>query len=152
VHTFLNVRRRHMGQILHGSARTTEAVRRAIYSQESLRILACRQGVNPKTIASWRKRSSIADRRTGPYPRPPFFRLNRKPFVAFRRHSLLRLDDCLRATIPELTCTAACSGTTSPGCPRWTGARSSNSIRSATSISISRRFAPNRASSISCSL
>jgi hypothetical protein len=68
-----------MGQILHGSARTTEAVRRAIYSQESLRILACRQGVNPKTIASWRKRSSIADRRTGPYPRPPFFRLNRKP-------------------------------------------------------------------------
>lgn len=30
-----------MGQVLHGSARTTEAVRRAIqHSQESLRVLA----------------------------------------------------------------------------------------------------------------
>jgi len=36
-----------MGQILHGSARTTEAVRRAIQnSQESLRALAKRYGVN----------------------------------------------------------------------------------------------------------
>jgi len=36
-----------MGQILHGSARTTEAVRRAIqYSQESLRVLAKRYGIN----------------------------------------------------------------------------------------------------------
>src|SRR6202050_3627107 len=39
-----------MGQILHGSATTTEAVRRAIqHSQESLRGLAKRYGVNPKT-------------------------------------------------------------------------------------------------------
>jgi transposase-like protein len=46
-----------MGQVLHGSARTTEAVRRAIqHSQESLRSLAQRHGVNPKTIAKWRKR------------------------------------------------------------------------------------------------
>jgi hypothetical protein len=36
-----------MGQVLHGSARTTEAVRRAIqHSQESLRTLARRHGVN----------------------------------------------------------------------------------------------------------
>ena len=41
-----------MGQILHGSATTTEAVRRAIqHSQESLRGLAKRYGVNPKTVA-----------------------------------------------------------------------------------------------------
>ena len=34
-----------MGQILHGSARTTEAVRRAIqHSQESLRVLARKIG------------------------------------------------------------------------------------------------------------
>ena len=42
-----------MGQVLHGSATTTEAVRRAIqHSQESLRALAKRHGVNPKTIVS----------------------------------------------------------------------------------------------------
>ena len=56
-----------MGQILHGSATTTEAVRRAIqHSQESLRALARRYGVNPKTILKWRKRSSVADLPTGP--------------------------------------------------------------------------------------
>ena len=46
-----------MGQILHGSARTTEAVRRAIqHSQESLRALAKRYGINQKTVAKWKKR------------------------------------------------------------------------------------------------
>ena len=39
-----------MGQVLHGCATTTEAVRRAIQdSQASLRALARRYGVNPKT-------------------------------------------------------------------------------------------------------
>ncbi|MCO6419897.1 helix-turn-helix domain-containing protein, partial [Siccirubricoccus sp. KC 17139] len=47
-----------MGQVLHGCARTTEAVRRAIqHSQESLRALARRHGINPKTVAKWRARS-----------------------------------------------------------------------------------------------
>ncbi len=56
-----------MGQILHGSATTTEAVRRAIQrSQESLRALAKRYGVNPKTIAKWKSRTSVSDRPTGP--------------------------------------------------------------------------------------
>ena len=55
-----------MGQVLHGCARTTKAVRRAIqHSQESLRLLAKRHGVNPKTIAKWRKRCSVADLPTG---------------------------------------------------------------------------------------
>ena len=46
-----------MGQVLHGSATTTEAIRRAIqHSKESLRTLAQRYGVNPKTVAKWRKR------------------------------------------------------------------------------------------------
>ena len=41
-----------MGQVLHGSATTTEAIRRAIQrSQESLRALAKRHGINPKN--SW---------------------------------------------------------------------------------------------------
>ena len=51
-----------MGQILHGSATTTEAVRRAIqHSQASLRALAKRYGINPKTVAKWKKRGSVAD-------------------------------------------------------------------------------------------
>ena len=60
-----------MGQILHGSATTTEAVRRAIqHSQESLRALAKRYGVNPKTIAKWKSRTSVSDLPTGPKAAP----------------------------------------------------------------------------------
>ena len=56
-----------MGQLLHGSARTTEAVRRAIQnSQESLRALSKRYGINQKTVAKWKKRTSVADHPTGP--------------------------------------------------------------------------------------
>ena len=56
-----------MGQVLHRSATTTEAIRRAIqHSQESLRSLARRHGINPKTVAKWKNRESTADRRTGP--------------------------------------------------------------------------------------
>ena len=41
-----------MGQILHGSARTTAAVRAAVQrSQESLQTLAARHGINPKMVA-----------------------------------------------------------------------------------------------------
>ena len=51
-----------MGQILHGSATTTEAIRRAIqHSQASLRELAKRYGVNQKMVAKWRKREGVAD-------------------------------------------------------------------------------------------
>ena len=40
-----------MGQVLHGSATTTEAIRQAIQnSQESLKVLAERYGTNPKTV------------------------------------------------------------------------------------------------------
>ncbi len=56
-----------MGQVLHGSATTTEAVRRAIqHSQESLRTLARRHGINPKTVAKWKGRDTVADQPTGP--------------------------------------------------------------------------------------
>ena len=56
-----------MGQVLHGCATTTEAVRRAIqHSQASLRQLAKRYGINPKTVAKWKKRPSVADLPTGP--------------------------------------------------------------------------------------
>jgi hypothetical protein len=56
-----------MGQLLHGSAKTTEAVRRAIQnSQESLNKLAKRYAINPKTVAKWKKRSSVQDAPMGP--------------------------------------------------------------------------------------
>lgn len=56
-----------MGQILHGSATTTEAVRRAIqHSQESLRVLAKRYNINQKTVAKWKHCTAVADLPTGP--------------------------------------------------------------------------------------
>lgn len=56
-----------MGEVLHGSAITTEAIRRAIQnSQASLRALAEHHGINPKTVAKWKKRDTTADRPTGP--------------------------------------------------------------------------------------
>src|SRR5215212_8955002 len=56
-----------MGQVLHGSATTTEAVRRAIQlRQESVRALAKRYGVSQTTIQKWRKRSTTADAPMGP--------------------------------------------------------------------------------------
>ena len=98
-----------MGQVLHGSARTTEAVRRAIqHSQESLRQLSRRYGISQKTVAKWKKRTLVADRPTGPRePKSTVLTTEDEAIVvAFRRHTLLPLDDCLyalQATIPHLT-------------------------------------------------
>ena len=98
-----------MGQVLHGSATTTEAVRRAIqHSQESLRVLSKRYGINQKTVVKWKKRSSTADLKTGPKePKSTILSAEDEAIiVAFRRHTLLPLDDCLYAlqpTIPHLT-------------------------------------------------
>src|ERR1700687_3541275 len=98
-----------MGQILHGCATTTEAVRRAIqHSQESLRALGKRYGINQKTVAKWKKRRSVADHPTGPKaPRPRVLPIGEEAIiVSSRRHTLLPLDDCLYAlqpTIPHLT-------------------------------------------------
>jgi hypothetical protein len=98
-----------MGQILHGSATTTEAIRRAIqHSQESLRTLAKRYGINPKTVAKWRRRTSVADLPTGPKEPHSTVLLPEEEavIVAFRRYTLVPLDDCLYAlqpTIPHLT-------------------------------------------------
>ena len=98
-----------MGQVHHGSATTTEAIRRAIqHSQASLRQLAKRYGINPKTVAKWKKRHSTADRKTGPSePKSTVLSIEDEAvIVAFRRHTLLPLDDCLYAlqpTIPHLT-------------------------------------------------
>ena len=98
-----------MGQVLHGSATTTEAVRRAIQgSQESLRRLAQRYGINQKTVAKWKRRTSVTDLPTGPkQARSTVLSANEEAIVvAFRKHTLLPLDDCLYAlqpTLPRLT-------------------------------------------------
>jgi transposase InsO family protein len=98
-----------MGQVLHGSARTTEAVRRAIQrSEESVRALARRHGISPTTVQKWRKRTTTADARMGPKaPGSIILTADEEAMVvAFRRHTLLPLDDCLYAlqpTIPHLT-------------------------------------------------
>jgi transposase InsO family protein len=98
-----------MGQVLHGSATTTAAVRRAIqHSQESLMALAKRYDINPKTVAKWRRRQSVEDCKTGPSnPHSTVLSIEEEAIiVAFRRHTLLPLDDCLyalQATIPHLT-------------------------------------------------
>ena len=94
-----------MGQVLHGSATTTEAVRRAIqHSQESLRSLAKRHGINQKTVAKWKRRTSVTDRPTGPKdPRSTVLSIGDEAIiVAFRKHTLLPLDDCLYALQPML--------------------------------------------------
>jgi len=98
-----------MGQVLHGSATTTAAVRRAIqHGQASLRALARRYGINQKTVAKWKRRSSVSDLPTGPRePRSTILSIaDEAIIVAFRKHTLLPLDDCLyalQATIPHLT-------------------------------------------------
>jgi hypothetical protein len=98
-----------MEQVLHGSARTTAAVRRAIqHSQESLKILSGHYGINSKTVAKWKGRSHVTDAPMGP-KQPHSTVLTKEEeavIVALRRHTLLPLDNCLyalQATIPHLT-------------------------------------------------
>ena len=98
-----------MGQVRHGSATTTHAVRAAIQrSQATTAELSRELGINPKTVAKWRKRATVEDRKTGPKePRSTVLSEEEEAVVvAFRRHTLLALDDCLYAlqpTIPHLT-------------------------------------------------
>ena len=98
-----------MGQVLHGSATTTEAVRRTIqHSQESLRALARRYGVNQKTVAKWKARTSVSDLPTGPKdPRSTVLSVEEEAVVvAFRRHTLVaarRLPVRPAADHPHLT-------------------------------------------------
>jgi transposase InsO family protein len=97
-----------MGQGLHGSATTTEAIRRAIQArQERVRAAAKRYGISPTTVQKWRGRQTTTDARMGPKEvRSSVLSLEEAVIVAFRRHTLLPLDDCLYAlqpTIPHLT-------------------------------------------------
>lgn len=98
-----------MGQVLHGSATTTETVRRAIQnSQASIRSLARQYGINPKTVAKWKQRATVQDAPMGPKQAHSTVLTTEEEalIVAFRKHTLLPLDDCLyalQATLPHLT-------------------------------------------------
>ena len=77
-------------------------------SQSSLAVLSRDLGINPKTVAKWRKRAAVEDLKTGlREPRSTVLtEAEEAMVVAFRRHTLLPLDDCLYAlqpTIPHLT-------------------------------------------------
>ena len=98
-----------MGQILHGCAKTTHAVRAAIQrSQATIKELSEQYDLNPKTVMKWKKRDFVDDAPMGPKEvRSTVLTPQEEAIiVAFRRYTLLPLDDCLyalQATIPHLT-------------------------------------------------
>ena len=56
-----------MGQVLHGSAATTHAIRAAIQrSQASIAAPARRFDLNPKTVHKWKRRAFVHDAPMGP--------------------------------------------------------------------------------------
>ena len=61
-------------------------------------------GINPKTVANWRKRATDEDLKTGPTdPRSTgMTEAEEAMVVAFRRHTLLPLGDCLYALQPSI--------------------------------------------------
>ena len=94
-----------MGQLLHGSATTTHAIRALIQrSQTSNAALSRELGINVKTVAKWRKRERVEDARMGPKEARSnaLSQDEEAAVVAFRRHTLLPLDDCLYALQPSM--------------------------------------------------
>ena len=96
-----------MGKVPHGCARTTPATRRLIQqSTESLQTLATRFGIDPKTVAKWRSRTTTEEAVRGPKPASTVLTpAEEAAIVLFRKETLLPLDDCLYAlqeAIPNL--------------------------------------------------
>ena len=149
-----------MGQVLHGCARTTQAVRIAIQgSQESIMALAMRHGVSPTTIQKRRKRprprcgdgakaGPIVDADAGTGGRgggvPPAYAAAARR-LPVRPAAVPAASEAVRpAPLP--------AAMTSPACPRSRAtsrvSRSSRPTRLGSSTSTMPRSAPARASSI----
>ncbi len=98
-----------MAQILHKRATTTHAIRAELQrSKESVATLSKRYNLNPKTVRKWRARHSVEDAPMGPsHPHSTSMTLSQEAAaIAFRKKTLLPLDDCLHAlqhVIPGLT-------------------------------------------------
>ncbi len=62
-----------------------------------MRALARRHGISTGTVQKWRKRTTVRDAAVGPKaPRSTVLTPEEEACaVAFRRHTLLPLDDCL---------------------------------------------------------
>ena len=86
-----------MGQVCHGCATTTQNIRAAIQrSQAPTAVLSRDLGINVKVVAKWHKRKTVKDRKTGPTPASSMVPSTDEDamIVAFRRHTLLAVDDC----------------------------------------------------------
>ena len=113
-----------MGQLLHKCATTTEKTRRQIQlSKESIATLARQYGVNRKTIAKWKKRTSCQDAPMGPKIRRSkvLTQQEEQVIIAFRKLTQLPLDDCLytlQETIPHLSRSSLHRCFQRHGCPK----------------------------------
>jgi hypothetical protein len=98
-----------MTRAIHPSARTTLAMRRAIKkSDEPIRAIAERLGVNPKTVVKWRARGSVEDAPKGPkeVASSVLSLAAEALIVVYRRRMKCSIDDCyraLRGVIPHLS-------------------------------------------------
>lgn len=94
-----------MGQILHGTATTTHAIREKIQnSDESIRVLAERHHINPKTAQKWKRRESVEDLKCGRSPGQGsvLSGVDEAVIVEARRKTLLPLDDLLDLLSPQI--------------------------------------------------
>lgn len=99
-----------MGQVLHKCAKTTHAIRKEIQeSGESLIKISKRFGINPKTVAKWRKRKDIGveDLSMGRKDHQSILTVREELIISqFRKSTEMPLDDCyiaLKEIIPNLT-------------------------------------------------
>ena len=90
-----------MGPVLHGSTHTTAAVRRTNPTESRKPDYSGQMSRDylPKTVAKWKRRMSANDLPTGlQKSKSTTSSIEEKAIiVAFRRHTLLPLDDCLYA-------------------------------------------------------
>jgi transposase len=97
-----------MGEILHGSAKTTPKIRKEIFeSKESVAKLAKKYNLNPKTILKWKHRANFSDRRSGPSkPKSVLSEKEQAIICEFKRVTRFSLDDiffALKDKIPTLS-------------------------------------------------
>ncbi len=97
------------GQVLHGSAKTTHAIRAELQrSKASVAQLAERFGINEKTVLKWRKGRLVEDMPMGPKARRStvLMPVEEAAIIVLRVQARLPLDDvyiALKDVIPHLT-------------------------------------------------